>query len=105
MSAQPALVPAFVNQDTDALLGILALARRPCPDLEAEVVRRHLWLVDGLTRSYVERGKHGRSFEAAAQAALWTAVHSFDQHSGEFVPFAMIVVITEVRRELRDVAC
>lgn len=70
--------------------------------LEDEVVRRHLGLVKHLAGRYVGRGADREDLIQVASFALVKAIRGFDRAKGEFVPFAMVTILGEIKKHFRD---
>jgi RNA polymerase sigma-B factor len=72
--------------------------------LEDEIVRRHLGLVKRLVGRYVGRGADREDLIQVASFALVKAIRGFDHSKGEFVPFATVTILGEIKKHFRD-AC
>lgn len=72
--------------------------------LEDEVVRHHLGLIKHLAGRYVGRGADREDLIQVASFALVKAIRGFDPGKGEFVPFATVTILGEIKKHFRD-AC
>jgi RNA polymerase sigma-B factor len=72
--------------------------------LEDEVVRRHLGLVHHLAGRYSGRGADREDLIQVASFALVKAIRGYDHAKGEFVPFATVTILGEIKKHFRD-AC
>ncbi|MGA8988614.1 sigma-70 family RNA polymerase sigma factor [Aeromicrobium sp.] len=96
--------PAFSQyDDTAALIEAAGAAtdqeRRM---LEDEVVRRHLGLAHHLAGRYAGRGADRDDLVQVACFALVKAIRGFDHDRGEFVPFATVTILGEIKKYFRD---
>jgi RNA polymerase sigma-B factor len=70
--------------------------------LEDEVVRRHLGLAHHLAARYGGRGADRDDLAQVACFALVKAIRGFDHERGEFVPFATVTILGEIKKYFRD---
>ena len=70
--------------------------------LEDEVVRRHLGLAHHLAGRYSGRGADRDDLAQVACFALVKAIRGFDHERGEFVPFATVTILGEIKKYFRD---
>ena len=70
--------------------------------LEDEVVRCHLGLVKHLAGRYAGRGADRDDLVQVASFALLKAIRGFDHSKGEFVPFATVTILGEIKKYFRD---
>lgn len=70
--------------------------------LEDEVVRRHLGLVHHLAGRYSGRGADREDLLQVASFALVKAIRGYDHAKGEFVPFATVTILGEIKKHFRD---
>lgn len=70
--------------------------------LEEEVVRRHLGLARQLAGRYVGRGVDREDLIQVANFALVKAIRGFHHDRGEFVPFATVTILGEIKKYFRD---
>ena len=70
--------------------------------LEDEVVRRHLGLARHLAGRYVGRGVDRDDLVQVANFALVKAIRGFHHDRGEFVPFATVTILGEIKKYFRD---
>lgn len=70
--------------------------------LEDEVVRRHLGLAHHLAGRYAGRGADRDDLAQVACFALVKAIRGFDHDRGEFVPFATVTILGEIKKYFRD---
>lgn len=102
-------VPRTTTIDTiDAVTDLLEAAATAGPAertlLEDEIVRRHLGLAKRLAGRYVGRGADREDLIQVASFALVKAIRGFDHTKGEFVPFATVTILGEIKKYFRD-AC
>ena len=71
--------------------------------LEDEIVRRHLGLVHHLAGRYSGRGADREDLIQVASFALVKAIRGYDHDKGEFVPFATVTILGEIKKHFRDV--
>jgi RNA polymerase sigma-B factor len=91
------------HDDTHELLNAAAAA--PSAErsiIEDEVVRRHLGLAENLAGRYVGRGADREDLVQVASFALVKAIRGFDHNKGEFVPFATVTILGEIKKYFRD---
>jgi RNA polymerase sigma-B factor len=91
------------SDDTTELLKIAATAgpeRRKA--VEDEIVRRHLGLARHLAGRYANRGADREDLQQVASLALFKAVRGFNAEKGEFVPFATVTILGEIKKHFRD---
>ncbi len=93
---------------TDDVRRLLVAAAEASPAerevLEDEVVRRHLGLINNLAGRYAGRGADREDLIQVASFALIKAIRGFDEAKGEFVPFATVTILGEIKKHFRD-AC
>ncbi|WP_162891358.1 sigma-70 family RNA polymerase sigma factor [Aeromicrobium sp. A1-2] len=70
--------------------------------LEDEIVRRHLGLAHNLAGRYAGRGADRDDLVQVACFALVKAIRGFDHDRGEFVPFATVTILGEIKKYFRD---
>jgi len=70
--------------------------------MEDEVVRRHLGLARHLAGRYNNRGADREDLGQVASFALVKAIRGFDQTKGDFVPFATVTILGEIKKYFRD---
>ena len=70
--------------------------------LEDEVVRRHLGLARHLAGRYAGRGVDRDDLVQVANFALVKAIRGFHHDRGEFVPFATVTILGEIKKHFRD---
>lgn len=70
--------------------------------LEDEVVRRHLGLARNLASRYAGRGAERDDLIQVASFALVKAIRGFRHDRGEFVPFATVTILGEIKKYFRD---
>ena len=70
--------------------------------LEDEVVRRHLGLARHLAGRYAGRGVDRDDLVQVANFALVKAIRGFHHDRGEFVPFATVTILGEIKKYFRD---
>jgi RNA polymerase sigma-B factor len=93
----------IANDETSALLE--AAARAGAVEraaLEDEVVRRHLGLARHLAGRYAGRGVDRDDLVQVANFALVKAIRGFHHDRGEFVPFATVTILGEIKKYFRD---
>lgn len=69
---------------------------------EDEVVRRYLGLARHLAGRYAGRGADREDLAQVASLALVKAMRGFDHDKGEFVPFATVTILGEIKKFFRD---
>ncbi|MCW2829689.1 MAG: hypothetical protein JWP31_381, partial [Aeromicrobium sp.] len=93
----------FSNDDTHLLIQAAAQATPAERELlEEEVVRRHLGLARHLAGRYVGRGIDRDDLIQVANFALVKAIRGFHHDRGEFVPFATVTILGEIKKHFRD---
>ncbi|KAA1380552.1 sigma-70 family RNA polymerase sigma factor [Aeromicrobium fastidiosum] len=70
--------------------------------LEDEIVRRHLGLARHLAGRYAGRGVDRDDLVQVANFALVKAIRGFHHDRGEFVPFATVTILGEIKKHFRD---
>ena len=70
--------------------------------LEDEIVRRHLGLARHLAGRYAGRGVDRDDLVQVANFALVKAMRGFRHDRGEFVPFATVTILGEIKKHFRD---
>lgn len=94
---------ATTSDDTDQLLEAAASAGpQQRAYLEEEVARRHLGLARHLAARYAGRGADREDLIQVANFALVKAIRGFDPAKGEFVPFASVTILGEIKKYFRD---
>ena len=94
--------PAYTD-DTHLLIEAAAaagIAEREA--LEDQVVRRHLGLARNLSARYAGRGVDRDDLNQVANYALVKAIRGFHHDRGEFVPFATVTILGEIKKHFRD---
>jgi RNA polymerase sigma-B factor len=100
-----ATIDATPADDVRLLLEAAAVASPAERELlEDEVVRRHLGLVHHLAGRYAGRGADREDLIQVASLALVKAIRGYDHAKGEFVPFATVTILGEIKKHFRD-AC
>ncbi len=66
------------------------------------MVRRHLGLAHHLAGRYSGRGADRDDLAQVACFALVKAIRGFDHERGEFVPFATVTILGEIKKYFRD---
>ena len=72
--------------------------------LEDEIVRHHVGLIKHLAGRYAGRGADREDLIQVASFALVKAIRGFDHDKGNFVPFATVTILGEIKKHFRD-AC
>lgn len=91
------------SEDTAHLIEAAARASRVEREaLEDEVVRRHLGLARQLAGRYAGRGIDHEDLIQVANFALVKAIRGFQHDRGEFVPFATVTILGEIKKYFRD---
>ena len=103
MSSHPSAADSAPVDDTAALIEAAATAG-PAERamLEDEVVRRHLGLARHLAGRYAGRGVDREDLVQVANFALVKAIRGFNHDRGEFVPFATVTILGEIKKYFRD---
>ena len=70
--------------------------------LEDELVRRYLGLATHLAGRYAGRGADREDLNQVASFALVKAIRGFNHDRGEFVPFATVTILGEIKKYFRD---
>lgn len=70
--------------------------------LEDELVHRYLSLARHLAGRYAGRGADREDLVQVASFALVKAIRGFDHEKGEFVPFATVTILGEIKKYFRD---
>ena len=70
--------------------------------LEDELVHRYLSLATHLAGRYAGRGADREDLVQVASFALVKAIRGFDHEKGEFVPFATVTILGEIKKFFRD---
>lgn len=70
--------------------------------LEDEIVHRHLGLATHLAGRYAGRGADREDLVQVASFALVKAIRGFNHDKGEFVPFATVTILGEIKKYFRD---
>jgi RNA polymerase sigma-B factor len=99
--------PMHVDQiHTDDTAAMLAAAAAASPEerarIEDEVVRLHLGLARHLAGRYAGRGVDRDDLVQVANFALVKAIRGFRHDRGEFVPFATVTILGEIKKHFRD---
>lgn len=90
-------------EDTASLIEAAAHAEPARREvLEDEVVRRHLGLALQLANRYGGRGIDREDLVQVANFALVKAIRGFHHERGEFVPFATVTILGEIKKYFRD---
>jgi RNA polymerase sigma-B factor len=91
------------DDDTSSLIKAAALAGpAERAALEDEVVRRHLGLARHLAGRYAGRGVDREDLVQVANFALVKSIRGFHHDRGEFVPFATVTILGEIKKYFRD---
>lgn len=91
------------SDDTSALIEAAAKAGpAERAALEDEVVRRHLGLARHLAGRYAGRGIDREDLVQVANFALVKSIRGFHHDRGEFVPFATVTILGEIKKYFRD---
>jgi RNA polymerase sigma-B factor len=103
VNSAPTHVAQIHTNDTAAMLEAASAAS---PDerarIEDEVVRRHLGLARHLAGRYAGRGVDRDDLVQVANFALVKAIRGFHHDRGEFVPFATVTILGEIKKHFRD---
>lgn len=76
---------------------------RPDNDLRDELFSRHLYIVDILTKKYINKGIEQEDIYQVASLGLLYAVQRFDVDKGfEFSSFATPTIVGEIKKHFRD---
>ncbi|WP_159085763.1 sigma-70 family RNA polymerase sigma factor [Aeromicrobium chenweiae] len=96
--------PAHEQADDTAALIEAAASAGPAERaaLEDEVVRRHLGLARHLAGRYAGRGIDREDLVQVANFALVKSIRGFRHDRGEFVPFATVTILGEIKKHFRD---
>ena len=70
--------------------------------LEDELVHRYLGLATHLAGRYAGRGADREDLVQVASFALVKAIRGFNHDRGEFVPFATVTILGEIKKYFRD---
>ncbi len=97
------LLPLVTTDDTTALLEKAATADpQERVVLENELVERYLGLAHHLAGRYAGRGADRDDLIQVASFALVKAIRGFNHDRGEFVPFATVTILGEIKKYFRD---
>ena len=99
MSASPAI---SVDNTTDLLVKAAGATSRERTVLEDELVHRYLGLATHLAGRYAGRGADREDLVQVASFALVKAIRGFNHDRGEFVPFATVTILGEIKKYFRD---
>lgn len=92
--------------DADDISSLIEAAAQAGPveraALEEEVVRRHLGLARHLAGRYAGRGVDRDDLVQVANFALVKSIRGFHHDRGEFVPFATVTILGEIKKYFRD---
>jgi RNA polymerase sigma-B factor len=103
VNSAPAHSTQIQSDDVTALLEAAAVAEpAERARLEDEVVRRHLGLARHLAGRYAGRGVDRDDLVQVANFALVKAIRGFHHDRGEFVPFATVTILGEIKKHFRD---
>jgi len=103
VNTAPAHLTQIHTDDTASLLEAAAAAQDAERELlEDEVVRRHLGLARHLAGRYAGRGVDRDDLVQVANFALVKAIRGFHHDRGEFVPFATVTILGEIKKHFRD---
>ncbi|MCL8252002.1 sigma-70 family RNA polymerase sigma factor [Aeromicrobium fastidiosum] len=103
MNSAPARASEIDTDDVTSLLQAAAAAEpAERARLEDEVVRRHLGLARHLAGRYAGRGVDRDDLVQVANFALVKAIRGFHHDRGEFVPFATVTILGEIKKHFRD---
>lgn len=94
----------YQRDDVTHLLEAAAAAAEPAERarIEDEIVRRHLGLARHLAGRYAGRGVDRDDLVQVANFALVKAMRGFRHDRGEFVPFATVTILGEIKKHFRD---
>ncbi len=70
--------------------------------IEEELVARYLGLATNLAGRYAGRGADRDDLVQVASFALVKAIRGFDHGKGEFMPFATVTILGEIKKYFRD---
>ncbi len=99
MSASPVI---SVDNTTDLLVKAAGAASQERTVLEDELVHRYLGLATHLAGRYAGRGADREDLVQVASFALVKAIRGFNHDRGEFVPFATVTILGEIKKYFRD---
>ena len=101
-AAAAATVPANLSSyNNDRLFALYRDTR--AVKVRNEIVGRHMYLIDIITRKFINRGVEYEDLCQIASIALIKAVERFDLTKGvKFVSFATPTIIGEIKRYFRD---
>ncbi|MEO6605052.1 MAG: sigma-70 family RNA polymerase sigma factor [Aeromicrobium sp.] len=99
MNAAPAI---SIDDSTDLLEKAAEADRQERTVLEDELVHRYLGLATHLAGRYAGRGADREDLVQVASFALVKAIRGFDHDRGEFVPFATVTILGEIKKYFRD---
>ncbi len=95
--------PVHLVDDTTELLQKAAQATgQERAVLEDELVQRYLSLASHLANRYAGRGADRQDLIQVANFALLKAIRGFNHDRGEFVPFATVTILGEIKKYFRD---
>ena len=99
MSASPVI---SVDNTTDLLEKAAGATSQERTVLEDELVHRYLGLATHLAGRYAGRGADREDLVQVASFALVKAIRGFNHDRGEFVPFATVTILGEIKKYFRD---
>jgi RNA polymerase sigma-B factor len=91
-----------LDNTTDLLERAAEADREERTVLEDELVRRYLGLATHLAGRYAGRGAEREDLVQVASFALLKAIRGFHHDRGEFVPFATVTILGEIKKYFRD---
>ncbi len=99
MNAAPV---TFIDDTTNLLEKAADADAQERTVLEDELVHRYLGLASHLAGRYAGRGADREDLEQVASFALVKAIRGFNHDRGEFVPFATVTILGEIKKYFRD---
>lgn len=99
MNAAPV---SFIDDTTNLLEKAAHADAQERTILEDEIVHRYLGLASHLAGRYAGRGADREDLEQVANVALVKAIRGFNHERGEFVPFATVTILGEIKKYFRD---
>lgn len=101
-SAPVRVAPIHIDVTASQLQAAAAAQPTERAFLEDEVARRHLGLARHLAGRYAGRGIDRDDLVQVANFALVKAIRGFHHDRGEFVPFATVTILGEIKKHFRD---
>ncbi len=99
MNAAPVV---SIDDTTDLLEKAATADEHERKVLEDELVARYLGLANNLAGRYAGRGADREDLVQVASFALVKAIRGFNHDRGEFVPFATVTILGEIKKYFRD---